>query len=82
MNTDSVAGAVWSLCIGLRQLNKGQGLGFMIFGSVFDKMKLQQVAMTLGTIIPPVLTVRAHTSSAAIAAVHVPPMCLPLLRTE
>lgn len=54
----------------------------MIFGSVFDKMKLQQVAMTLGTIIPPVLTVRAHTSSAAIAAVHVPPMSLPLLRTE
>lgn len=30
----------------------------MIFGSVFDKLKLQQIAVTLGSIIPPVLTVR------------------------
>lgn len=30
----------------------------MIFGSVFDKLKLQQAAVTLGSIIPPVLTVR------------------------
>lgn len=73
-----VAGAVRGLCTGLRQLNKGQGLGFMIFGSVFDKVKLQQVAVTLGTIIPPVLTVRGQTSATAIAPVHVPPMCLPL----
>ena len=30
----------------------------MSFGSVFDKLKLQQAAVTLGSIIPPVLTVR------------------------